>query len=109
LPTLGSIYNEDADKITGPFWRVSSRQVPHNEYTSSARLRAYASTHGGSTTGIGYSLPHKDDAPLSSRPAAETIDVPFSSPDYNVEWQFDRTSDTYRRFMGGAPHVDPAT
>lgn len=109
LPSLSSIYNEDADKIVGPFWRITSRLAPHNEYTSSARLRAYAEAHGGSTTGIGYSLPHKDDAPLSSRPAAETIDVPFSSPDYNVEWRYDRTTNTYLRFLGGAPHDDPAT
>jgi hypothetical protein len=109
LPTLKSIYNEDADQITGPFWRISTRLAPHNEYTSSARLRAYAEAHGGSTTGIGYSLAHKDDAPLSHRPAAETIDSSFSSPDYNVEWQYDRSTNTYRRLMGGAPHVDPAT
>jgi hypothetical protein len=109
LPTLSSIYNVDADRVTGPFWRISSRLAPHNEYTSSPLLRAYASTHGGSTTGIGYSLPHKDDAPLPDRPAVETIDVPFSYGDYNVQWTFDRSTDTYLRFMGGAPHVEAAT
>jgi hypothetical protein len=109
LPTIKSIYNEDADRIAGPFWRITSRLAPHNEYTSSARLRAYAEAHGASTTGIGYSLPHKNDAPLSSRPAAQTIDVPFSYGDYNVEWQYNRATNTYRRFMGGAPHTDPAT
>ena len=109
LPSLTSIYNIDADRTPAPFLRISSRLAPHNEYTSSARLRAHAAAKGGSTTGIGYSLPHKDDAPPSSRPAAETIDVPFSYADYNVEWQYDQTTNTYRRFMGGSPHVDPAT
>jgi hypothetical protein len=109
LPTLPSIYDIDADRVSEPFYRISSRAAPHNEYTSSARLRAYAAAHGGSTTGIGYTLPHKDDAPLSSRPASETIDVPFSYGDYNVVWQYDRTTNTYRRIMGGAPHIDPAT
>jgi Protein of unknown function (DUF3048) N-terminal domain/Protein of unknown function (DUF3048) C-terminal domain len=109
LPQLGTIFNEDADRISGPFWRISSRAVPHNEYTSTNNLRSYAQSHGGATTGVAYSLPHKADAPPSSRPAHFTLNVQFSYSDYNVGWQYDPVTNTYLRFMGGSPHVDAAT
>lgn len=109
LPTLTSIYNEDADKIVGPFWRISSRAVPHNEYTSTTRLRNFAASHGGSTTGVAMSIPHKDDAGLSQRPSSFTLSIAFSSPDYAVTWQYDRGANDYVRSMGGTPHVDAAT
>ncbi|MBV9278500.1 MAG: DUF3048 domain-containing protein [Chloroflexi bacterium] len=109
LPGLGSVYNEDADRIVGPFWRTTDRVPPHNEYTSTARLRAFAAAHGGSTTGSSVSLSHKGDASSSSRPAHFTLNVPFSSPDYAVTWQYDPASNAYLRFMGGRPHDDPAS
>lgn len=109
LPGLTTIYNEDADKITGPFYRISSRVIPHNEYTSTTQLRLYAESHGGSTTGPPASLPHKDNAPIAQRPAQLALHIQFSYADYNVDWQFDRASDTYLRSMGGAPHVEAST
>jgi hypothetical protein len=109
LPTLTSIYNEDADRITGPFWRISSRAVPHNEYTSTTRLRDYAASHGGSTTGVAMSIPHKGDAGPSQRPDHFTLNIAFSGPDYAVTWQYDRGANDYLRTMAGAPHIDAAT
>lgn len=106
LPTLGSIYNEDADRISGPFWRVSTRAAPHNEYTSTTLLRSYAAAHGGSITGAPTSLPHKGDASPGSRPSHFTLNIQFSYADYNVTWQYDPLSNRYLRFMGGSPHLD---
>jgi hypothetical protein len=109
LPSLGSVYNEDADRITGPFWRISSRQVPHNEYTSTIKLRQYAAAHGGSTTGIGMTIPHKRDSLPIGRPGRSYIHIQFSYGDYNVEWEYDPGANDYLRFMGGAPHVEATT
>jgi hypothetical protein len=109
LPSLSDIYNEDADRISGPFWRVSSRAAPYNEYTSTQRLRVYAEEHGGATTGTGMSLPHKRDALSVQRPSTSYLHVQFSYGDYNVTWQYDPGSNDYLRFMGGRPHVDAAT
>jgi hypothetical protein len=106
LPSLTTVYNEDADRITGPFYRVSTRAAPHNEYTSTQSLRHYAQAHGASITGSLMSLPHKSDAPLSQRPARFTLDVQFSYGDYNVQWVYDRSANRYLRTMGGAPHVE---
>ncbi|MGH2441804.1 MAG: DUF3048 domain-containing protein [Chloroflexota bacterium] len=109
LKGLSTIYNEDNDLIHGPFYRTTDRAIPHNEYTSSAALRAYAESHGGKITGVAYSLPHKNNAPFADRAAQQSIPVNFSSSAYNVEWQFDRAADDYQRFMGGTAHIDPQT
>jgi hypothetical protein len=109
LPTLTSIFNVDANRVSGPYWRISSRLAPHNEYTSTTGLRNYAASHGGATTGVAMSLPHKNDAALSQRPNSFTLTIAFSGPDYSVTWQYDRGANDYLRSMGGSPHVDQAT
>lgn len=109
LPSLSDIYNEDADRVSGPFYRTTSRQVPHNEYTSTGRLRGYAQDHGGNTSGIKYSLPHKDDAPVSARPTHFSLSIQFSYADYNVSWQYDPVANDYLRSMGGVPHLEAST
>jgi hypothetical protein len=109
LPSLTTIYDEDAGRVSGPFHRISSRAAPHNEYTSTQSLRLYAQNHGGDTSGSRMSLPHKSDAPVSQRPASFTLNVQFSYGDYNVRWVYDRTTNRYLRYMGGSPHVEGTT
>jgi hypothetical protein len=109
LPALTTVENIDADRVTGPFYRVNTRQVPHNEYTGTQRLRQYAQSHGGTNIASRMTIPHKSDASLSSRPASFTLNVPFSSAQYNVQWRYNRAANDYQRFMGGTPHIDAAT
>jgi hypothetical protein len=109
LPSLTPVFNEDADRVVGPFWRISARAVPHNEYTSTGKLRGYAQAHGGSVSGAPAALPHKDDVPYSQRPAHFAIHIQFSYGDYNVDWRYDRTNNDYLRFMGGVPHLEATT
>lgn len=109
LPALTGIADVDAGRAGGPYYRIGSRLAPHNEYTSTGRLRRYVAAAGGSTSGAPPSLPFKDDAPLGQRPASFTLNVQFSYGDYNVTWRYDRTTNQYLRFMGGAPHVEATT
>jgi hypothetical protein len=109
LPQLTTIYNEDADRITGPFYRTTDRAIPHNEYTSTGALRSYAEAHGGATTGAPDAIPHKSDAPSGQRPAHFQLNIQFSYGDYNVMWQYNPSTNEYARFMGGSPHVDAST
>src|SRR5258708_757088 len=48
------------------------------------------------------------DDQKSSSPAAKDISFQFwaNKPDYDVEWKYDQTSNTYLRFNGGQPHTD---
>ncbi|MGH8192212.1 MAG: DUF3048 domain-containing protein [Rhodanobacteraceae bacterium] len=110
LPSDSTIYNEDSDYNHQPFWRTSTRAIPHNEYTSTYKLRAYAKAHGGSITGSRVTLPHKDDAALGQRPTNPIVlHVDFSYTDYNIEWSYDRATNTYLRYANGIPQTDAST
>jgi hypothetical protein len=109
LPTLTTVFNEDNDRISGPFYRTTDRAIPHNEYTSTGALRAYADSHGGSTTGAPEGIPHKSDASPRQRPNHFQLNIQFSYGDYNVMWQYDPNTNEYARFMGGVPHTDAST
>lgn len=109
LPHLTSIDNIDADRTFGPFDRVDTRVIPHNEYTSTTGLRSFAAAHGGSIIGTPPSLPFKADAPASQRPSHFTLSIDFSYGDYNVQWRYDPRTNDYLRSMGGVPHVDAIT
>ncbi len=54
----------------------------------------------------------KDDAALSDRAAsfsASFVAWKGYESEYGVRWDFDRATDTYKRFNGGAPHLDLET
>lgn len=109
LPGLNTIFNVDADRTSGVFYRTTDRQAPYNEFTSTERLRQYAQANGGSGGGSRMTIPHKDDAPASERPSSFALHVQFSYGEYNVDWRYDPAANDYLRSMGGSPHVDPTT
>lgn len=53
----------------------------------------------------------KDDAPLSERGASfsATFTAWKGYSDYTVKWVYDPASNSYKRFNGGAPHMDLET
>jgi hypothetical protein len=104
LPYIPSIDNIDGLGALGTaFWRASDRYAPHNFYTSTNQIRAVANTGPGPALPV---LLHKTPAPLGARAKGGWIDIPFSTPDYEVRYTFDPTCDCYLRFMGGAAHRD---
>jgi hypothetical protein len=99
LPNLDEIYGSPAF-----FWRSSSRQAPHNLYTSSALLaRAIAERH----------LPQRDLRPWPLGPAPAglarasqlTIVYAWQPPvyTYTVSWRWD--GQRYLRSIDGSPDV----
>ncbi|MGI8967653.1 MAG: DUF3048 domain-containing protein [Chloroflexota bacterium] len=98
------------------FWRSANRVAPHNLYTSTYKLREYATQHGQDWTYGGASFLHKNPALLRARGHAGSLSLTFENPlypqvnpDYDVRYVYDRASDTYVRYMGGAPHIDANT
>ena len=98
------------------FWRSADRVAPHNMYVSTYKLRSYAQRHGENWAYAQAYLAHKVAAPLSKRGHSSSINISFIDPlypqpnaGYDVRYVYDRTSNTYLRIMGGAPHVDAAT
>ncbi|HMQ35335.1 MAG TPA: DUF3048 C-terminal domain-containing protein, partial [Chloroflexaceae bacterium] len=83
---------------------------PHNLYTSSADIAAFARAAGAEPPDlreIGFRI--KPDAPLARRPAAQRLSYYFVYRESYVGWSYDRASNSYLYFRQQRPHVDGAT
>lgn len=104
---LNKIKDDDIDDINDnvpTFYRVSNRTAPHNLFTTSAKLdefRAKNNYPAAAFTGF----PRKKAQP-SAKPTAKTINFAISSTDFNVRYDYDATTNSYKRSMGGVPHLD---
>jgi Protein of unknown function (DUF3048) N-terminal domain/Protein of unknown function (DUF3048) C-terminal domain len=86
------------------FKRVSDRFAPHNLYSSTADLDA-ASAKRGYTSSDAKSFLRKAEKP-NPTPTANKIDLNISAPLYNVHYDYDPTTNSYKRSMAGQPHND---
>lgn len=86
------------------FWRVSNRTAPHNLYTSMAKLREYEAQKGFGKANF-TSLARKDETP-GTVPTAGKIDFNISSANFAVHYDYDPTTNSYKRSEGGKPHTD---
>jgi len=86
------------------YHRISSREAPHNVYTSIADLNQLEENKGD--TSASYSgFPRKTASP-SKTPTATSVNLALSSADYNVNYSYDSATNSYNRSEGGSPQVD---
>lgn len=91
----------------GSYRRISSRTAPHNVYTSIVDLQNLAKGKGYTTsTYTGFA--RKKEA-AAKQPTAQSINLSLSGTLYNVHYDYDATSNSYKRSEGGAAHVDANT
>lgn len=88
----------------GAFQRVRDRYAPHNLYTSTAALDQVSAARGYTTSNV-KSFPRKNENP-APQITARSINLNISSTLYNVRYDYDHASNTYKRNMGGKPHTD---
>jgi Protein of unknown function (DUF3048) N-terminal domain/Protein of unknown function (DUF3048) C-terminal domain len=88
----------------GAFRRVSDRYAPHNLYTSMAALDQVSAARGYTTSNV-KSLERKAEKP-SPQITARTINIGISSPLYNLRYDYDPATNSYKRFLAGRPHTD---
>lgn len=119
-----SNYN-DLNQFSVPFpyfWRDYERlpgvATEHTVYTSTSKLWQYAKDKRDLTDkdedGVRWDedfTPWKfeDDAKVEDRGTVAKIDFGFwdsFASDFNVVWTYDKTSNSYKRASGGAPHMD---
>lgn len=86
------------------YWRVSDRAAPHNVYTSFAKLDELQNRRGY-VSSAPKGILRKDQKPAES-PNATKISVTISSKNYNSEYAYQKSSNTYKRSQGGEPHLD---
>ncbi|MDP1809424.1 MAG: DUF3048 domain-containing protein [Actinomycetota bacterium] len=93
--------------LADAYTRVGWTKAPHNVFTSTARLREAASRYkdGGDIFDRGFKF--KPAPPIEARPQGpKSVAIDFSTSEYRVEYQYDRQTNTYKRFNGGKPHTD---
>jgi hypothetical protein len=89
------------------YQRITSREAPHNVYTSIATLNQLEATKGY-TSSTYTSWPRKADAP-TKQPTAATINIALSGAIYNVQYAYDAATNSYNRSEGGAAQIDANT
>ena len=103
------LYNRiaDADQffLDNYFHRIKSRLMPHNVYTSLAKLQQFVNDRKLPDTATYQAWQFKDDAPATSSPA-KIINVDFSESDFAVKWKYESSNNSYLRFMAGSAHKD---
>jgi hypothetical protein len=99
------VYNADEFQWGGTYlWRITQRSPPHNVYTDGKHLLALASRVGATTPAAAPAWTFAPAAPLADRPADASLSITY--PANQVDYHFDRESNTYLRFVGGQPQVD---
>lgn len=86
------------------YWRATDRAAPHNVYTNSQLLEEMNNSKGYTSSSFTPWL-RKQDSPAES-PTAQNINITVSSPTYNVHYEYDKPSNSYVRYVGGAKHTD---
>ena len=97
---------KDLDQFAngGSYRRVSNRYAPHNLYTSLGDLVNLQKSKGWANSKF-TSFPRKAEQ-ASSAPTARTVDIKISGALYDVHYDYDTASNSYKRSEGGKPHVD---
>lgn len=88
----------------GAYHRITSRAAPHNVYTSIANLNQ-VETAKGYTTSTFTGFTRKDKETPAATPTAKSINVSISGPSYNSHYDYDATSNSYKRSQAGAAHM----
>ena len=102
IKTLGV---KDLDQFHNPsaYHRIGSRAAPHNMYTNVETLRNL-SVQKGFTTSDYTGFARKKEA-KSAAPNATSIDFAISGAQYNAHFDYDPPTNSYKRSVGGQPHM----
>lgn len=89
--------------------RDTSRVAPHNAYVRVPRMYEIAQNLGYPIEGGQSPFHFKNEASEGNRGDISNITVDISSASYKVNFQYDKQTNTYLRFCGGAPSMDRET
>lgn len=85
------------------FWRDSARLAPHNVYTSTDKINKYlAGKNKSDGAYLGWKF--KDDFPAEND--GDNIKIKFKTPDFYVDWIYNKESNDYARILAGEKHKD---
>lgn len=99
-------YGADLDQFFNAesFWRATDRQAPHNVYTNSDKLDGLQGAKGKKTST--YSFSKRIDEKKPAQPTVTRVSADISSNIFNISYDYDAATNTYKRTEGGEPHLD---
>lgn len=99
-------YGTDLDQFfnDNSYWRAIDREAPHNVYTNSDKLDGLQGEKG--KTGSTYSFSPRIDERKPATPTVTRITADISSGIFNVAYDYDAATNSYKRSEGGAIHND---
>ncbi len=104
------VFDWDQSAHGGDYTRINTARAPHNVFTSTQRLRTAAAGKDTKTTPQEPLFKFKEAPKLDDRPEGfHSVIVDYSETGYRVEYQYDRETNTYKRFNGSRPHTDANT
>jgi len=86
------------------YWRSTDRYAPHNVYTSFEKLDALNAKKGYTSSEF-TSFARADGVPAKTQDAT-SVDVTISSALFNSHYDYDATTNSYKRSQGGEAHLD---
>jgi hypothetical protein len=89
------------------YQRITSREAPHNVYTSISTLNQLETQLGYSSKYTGF--PRVDKQTPLAQPTATTINFSMSGPIYNPVFSYDAATNSYNRSTDGTPDTDANT
>jgi hypothetical protein len=102
------VFWRNYDRLDHPVATEHTMMASLDQAYKQAEKRGFTNKHDGVSWDKSY-VPWKftDDAPVSN-PDATNISFKFWSgkPDYDVNWKYDKASNSYLRFNGGKAHMD---
>lgn len=100
IKTLGV---KDLDQFSNgdSYYRITTREAPHNVYTDFTKLDALNKSKGYTTSKF-TSWDRKQD--VAQTPTAAIIDLSVSGPAYSPRFTYDAATNSYLRLQEGEPH-----
>ncbi|HEV2412819.1 MAG TPA: DUF3048 domain-containing protein [Candidatus Saccharimonadales bacterium] len=102
--TNGNYFNGDYLRYPQYFWRITQRVAPYNVFTDTSHLDELNAKLGLTHSNFAP-FPRKPDAPAAV-PTATNIQVNFSSYLYQVNYTYNKATNTYLRDLEGSPQID---
>ncbi|MFA4996253.1 MAG: DUF3048 domain-containing protein [Patescibacteria group bacterium] len=105
------ILDLDQFRYSGSYWREQSAGLAteHTMYTSTLKLREQAKSNNYPTANNFNILKFKDDPTDTEKaniPEKQKVSVVFSSAQFNVAFDYDKATNSYKRSLAGSPHID---
>lgn len=100
----GSYRDIDQFFNANSYWRTADRYAPHNVYTDFSHLTKLAKAKGYRTS-VFTSFPRADLEPPTEL-TAKTVNINFSSAQFNTKYTYKAKCSCYLRYEGGEPHLD---